>query len=585
MTNLFKHTASAAVLVAALGAPALAQTFTGAPVYGELNLRSGSVSAGVRAAGAISADRLDPGCYGYISDAPTLVVSFQGGNDLYLSAGADEDTTMAVRGPNGQITCNDDGAGYPNPGVHLTNAPAGRYEIWLGTYAAGVGYPAATVHASTIGFDTENAYSQAPNPNLPADNRLSLRAGFRGDPRELAVTAGGDVQLDPLGDSCFGGADEAADLALEYRAGSLPLYIAMQSERDGVLAVRTPSGEMLCNDDQVGLDPGVYIADPQSGQYLVWAGLLSDGVRAEATLSISELGFFGVDNRLDLTAPARFGSRRLDAGFLPDPVAIGLQAGGAIDADQAVADGVVAEGYCAGYVTREPSFELDFRAGSSPLFLSVVSDRDTTLVVNGPDGAWFCNDDGGEGLNPELEFNPAQSGVYDIYVGSYSDSAAGADATLFISEIAGGGEPVPTQSVDLSLPALFGDHRLTAGFLPDPYVIDVEAGGPLDADESGVDSSEDWCSGNVTAAPTIEFDWTGSGGALAFYVDSQTDTTLAINMPDGSWRCNDDGGEGLNPALQFQNAPSGIYDVYVGTFGNRPNSARLHITEFDPPTD
>ena len=43
---------------------------------------------------------------------------------------------------------------------------------------------------------------------------------------------------------------------------------------------------------------------------------------------------------------------------------------------------------------------LNYRAGSYPLIISVASRSDTTLVVNGPDGSWYCDDDGGNyGLN------------------------------------------------------------------------------------------------------------------------------------------------------------------------------------------
>ena len=59
----------------------------------------------------------------------------------------------------------------------------------------------------------------------------------------------------------------------------------------------------------------------------------------------------------------------------------------------------------------------------------------TTLVVNGPNGTWYCDDDGGDnGLNPQLRFTPAQNGRYDIWVGTY---AAGAtqQSTLHISEV------------------------------------------------------------------------------------------------------------------------------------------------------
>ena len=589
MTASLKYAASAAVLGLALnlglGATAAAQSFSGDPAYGGLSLRDGSVQTAVRAGGAWSADLLSQGCYGYITEAPTLTVEYAGGEDLYLSAGADEDTMLVVRTPNGDLHCDDDGAGDLNPGLVFAKAERGVYELWLGTYSAGVGTPAAQIHASTSGFDTTNPFSVSPNASLRADQALRLRSGFRDDPRLIDVVAGGEARLEELGDMCFGYSGEAADVALTYRAGSLPLYIAMESERDGVLAVRTPSGEMLCNDDAVGLNPGVHVENPERGEYLIWTGLLGDrGVTADGVLSISEIGYQGVDRRLDLTEPALFGSRALRAGFVPDPMAVDVQAGGPIEANMAVQDGVVSVGYCNGDVTRAPTFELDFEAGESPLFISAVSDDDTTLVVNGPDGAWMCDDDSGAGLNPVLEINNPQSGVYDIYVGRFYGDSETSPATLYVSEIGGGADPINSR-VDLSLPAMYGDHDLEAGFVPDPYRISVQAGGPLEASSSGISSDADWCSGNYTAAPTAELTWSGENGPLSIYVEGDRDTTLAINLPDGSWRCDDDSGPGLSPALQFDRALSGVYDIYVGVFSGEPASAQLMISEFDAPND
>src|SRR5690606_41682480 len=48
--------------------------------------------------------------------------------------------------------------------------------------------------------------------------------------------------------------------------------------------------------------------------------------------------------------------------------------------------------------------------GNLPLIFSVSSSRDTTLVVNGPNGRWYCDDDSGEGTNPSLRFGSPMAG-------------------------------------------------------------------------------------------------------------------------------------------------------------------------------
>jgi len=43
------------------------------------------------------------------------------------------------------------------------------------------------------------------------------------------------------------------------------------------------------------------------------------------------------------------------------------------------------------------------------------------------------------------------------------------------------------------------------------------------------------------------------------------DTTLVVQLPDGSFRCNDDT-NGLNPAVQLEPAPAGQLRVWVGSY-------------------
>jgi hypothetical protein len=130
----------------------------------------------------------------------------------------------------------------------------------------------------------------------------------------------------------------------------------------------------------------------------------------------------------DFSANPTYGTVNLRAGFTPDPNVVNLQSGGSI-----AASGVSSS--CAGFIANAPDVRLNYTAGSLPLILSVASATDTTLVVNGPDGSWYCDDDGGnEGMNPSLRFGSPQSGQYDIWVGTYA-SASLAPAALHISEV------------------------------------------------------------------------------------------------------------------------------------------------------
>ena len=128
----------------------------------------------------------------------------------------------------------------------------------------------------------------------------------------------------------------------------------------------------------------------------------------------------------DYSLDPAFGATSLSAGFSPDPHTVGLTAGGEIDVGAVVAG-------CAGFVANPPDYRLNYSAGSFALYLSAMSDDDVTLVVNGPDRRWYCDDDSAGNLNPGVIFSNPLSGQYDIWVGTYGGGYP--PATLRISEI------------------------------------------------------------------------------------------------------------------------------------------------------
>ena len=128
----------------------------------------------------------------------------------------------------------------------------------------------------------------------------------------------------------------------------------------------------------------------------------------------------------DFSADPNYGTLNLSAGFHPDPQVVSLTAGGGISASSASSG-------CRGYITDAPDVRLLYTSGSYPLIISVASASDTTLVVNAPNGTWYCDDDSGGAANPLIRFGSPQSGRYEIWVGTYSNSGY-ASANLSISE-------------------------------------------------------------------------------------------------------------------------------------------------------
>lgn len=263
----------------------------------------------------------------------------------------------------------------------------------------------------------------------------------------------------------------------------------------------------------------------------------------------------------DLNAGARgtFGQISLRSGFQPDPHAVTVNAGGGIDASTVSSS-------CNGFVDSRPSFTLRYRAGEYPLFIGASADADTTILVRAPDGSWSCNDDS-NGLNPMVSWDNPGSGRYQIWVGRYGAQGETAPAVLSISEVA----PAAPQAgetaggPDFSLDPAYGSVELTAGFQPDPHQMQISAGGAIDASTLGISG----CVGWIAQAPDYRVHWTAGSGQLplVFSVNAEADTTLVINDAAGNWVCDDDGGNNnLNPAITFQNAPSGQYDIWVGTY-------------------
>ncbi|MCI0685059.1 MAG: caspase family protein [Gemmataceae bacterium] len=125
-----------------------------------------------------------------------------------------------------------------------------------------------------------------------------------------------------------------------------------------------------------------------------------------------------------------------------------------------------------------------------------------------------------------------------------------------------------------NLKPTYGSVRLKAGFLPDPFTKDLQAGGQLRTNLGGVKAY-------VAKAPDVSLHYTKGQYPLTFTVKSVGDTTLLINLPDGTWVADDDSGGGLDPLIRIAQPQSGRYDIFVGTYRKGLLPATLYITELD----
>ena len=78
---------------------------------------------------------------------------------------------------------------------------------------------------------------------------------------------------------------------------------------------------------------------------------------------------------------------------------------------------------------------MDGRRSSLPRF-EVVADAadDTTLIINAPDGSWYCNDDAPGTIDPMFDFTNPESGLYDVWVGSYEQDTT-VEGVLYVTEL------------------------------------------------------------------------------------------------------------------------------------------------------
>ena len=150
-----------------------------------------------------------------------------------------------------------------------------------------------------------------------------------------------------------------------------------------------------------------------------------------------------------------------------------------------------------------------------------------------------------------------------------------------LEEWGGQGEVIP-EGLDYTLDPNFGETELAAGFMPDPFEIDITSGGVIDVRAMNYGSG---CAGYATREPDFRVRWSGESNTLYVYFEAEEegqDATLVINDPEGNWICNDDYYE-LNPLIRMDAPLQGQYDIWVGSYSSEDYvPGRLYVTEIEP---
>jgi hypothetical protein len=370
-------------------------------------------------------------CPGYSRfDAADAVLTLDASERMMsIFATSERDLTIAVRGPDGTVLCNDDSFGL-NPAVTFNNAQAGDYHIFVGAFSQG-GAASFDLFASQGG----PAFSDA-SLDLSAAPRLghAVMNAQQGGGRHLGsgpIVATDPLESFPTGNYCpgYSGID-AADMVVTLEEGQPLLSLYAMSQTDLVMAARGPDGLWLCNDDSFGLNPAVEFHDAMAGDYHVFVGAYSQGATGEFDLygALGQPEWEGAQaasgGALDPAAEPAVGTVEFGPQTRIDPrIIFDVQASN--DEAFGMGDG------CAGFITpSRPDVVVSAEAELPQLMIYMVSEADGTILVVAPDGQIHCNDDF-EGLNPGVMIPNPQAGDYAVFAGTYGGN--GGVATLGVT--------------------------------------------------------------------------------------------------------------------------------------------------------
>lgn len=647
-----------AALIAALwfsSAPAAGQPLepSTASEYGLIRLsaafedpyRSGTIIGG----GAVSLfdANLGADCIGYVSAQPTALLSLVDPMPflrlMFIGDVINADAALILRDPDGGFRCNNNAFGLLNPALDLIGAPTGEYAIWVASIGADPVFgnlyatrnpnilpgsmgillpPPATVRPPPDATPVPALVARLDTSRIPTYGSVELAAGFLPDPYFAPASGGGDIAVggDTLPPDCIGYTDDAPAFRVSWDGRSTRLrilFIPISPENaDAALIVRAPDGSWACNIDSQPWDqrPLVEFIQPGMGDYLVWVanetapyspilGMVYVTEKIVSPETIRKGNAPAIGELLGLEPTGSPAVTFADATISPDPYVVNnVTAGGEVDIAAINGAALYVPGGvdCIGHFPAAPSFVFALPTGMPylRLFYTGEPDSDTNMIVQMPNGLWYCGDDSFGTLDPTVTIiGNTSSGLVRVWVGSFR-AGQRPSGRLFITQ--GSASPIepdrlgrvllpdlPALPVDnetliVNPPALNLDAQpntaaldLTAGFEPDPYTIRAFAGGSLSA--SAIDSG---CRGAITPEPDIRLTWTGESALLRVFFIGDGDATLVIRTPDGRFLCSDDSFGLLTPSIDMAQPTSGTYHIWLGSIAETITvPGTLYLTE------
>ena len=259
---------------------------------------------------------LGDNCLGYAAADPDVVVDLAPGFErvTFLIAST-EDTTLIINLPNGSWSCNDDTNGL-NPALVYYNPAPGRYQIWIGSYAAET-FDEAVLYLADTGPESLPTTATGPDPARdPLYGEISLARGFQPSPYAVQILGGGrsDAAAFLADPACRGYVSEAPDYSVYLSEDLADLRFGVYSPAAMTLLVNGGDGRWHCS---AGSAPAISFGYALSGLYDVWIGSQERGNYAASVFYLSE------------AAPGPPPSFTIDTscpGLLPTDLQVGDQA-------------------------------------------------------------------------------------------------------------------------------------------------------------------------------------------------------------------------------------------------------------------
>lgn len=343
------------------------------------------------------------GCSGYVPRQPHLVLRTAHGGAVTIETQSQQDNVMLLVTSDGQYVCDDDSGDGFNAAISRT-VPAGEHRVWVGSYSNGQSFP-INVRVRAQAVDAPVAQSGLAPDASPSLGTLELSPGVT---HSFEGVVEPFVDLSRLRPECRGFAPVGPHVAVRATRAERVRFVTRDNDEDLVMAVRTPDGSFHCDDDSGdGLNPRIDV-DLTPGLTTVWVGTYQADETSRFTLDVGEpRGRTEVGSGVDPIAAPVLGTANLDVPGWSESYA------GTTRAE--VNERTHRDPTCRGWVGRAPDVTL-LTTTPRTLTITVESRADLTLMLRGPDGAFVCDDDSGEGNAPRLR-RGLSPGSHQLWVG------------------------------------------------------------------------------------------------------------------------------------------------------------------------